>query len=174
MQKAVAVFTGKSASRILREGGTSSWVLDPTRAADCDYVVCTRSYKNWREGTEPKGSAFLVGKVSGVVRSPDRPNRYPYRYLITMSEYALADIPDVWQGWRNPVRYTTMEDLGIDPAQLEFKPMSASSESRQPTSEAAAIPADESHDPLSIEEAKAGLATTFGVAPSQIEIIIRA
>ena len=133
-------------------------------------VVCTRSGVDWREGTEPQGSAFLVGKVSGVVRSSDREDRY----LIRMSGYALASVRDVWAGWRNPVRYTTMEDLGIDPAHLEFQPMPASSDGDQPAAEAATVATGEGRDPLTIEQAKAGLATAFGVAPSQIEIIIRA
>jgi hypothetical protein len=166
MNKAVIVFTGKSATRILREGGTSEWVLDANRAADADFAICTRSGIDWREGHEPQGSAFLVGKISSVVEAPT-----PGRYLIRFSEYALVSIPDVWQGWRNPVHYGTLEDFNIDPAQLDFKLMSAVdlAEDEHPPSEQVG----DSH-PLTIEQAKAGLSITFGVAPSQIEITIRA
>jgi hypothetical protein len=41
------------------------------------------------------------------------------------SEYALVSIPEVWVkgDWRNPVKYVALEDLGIDPAKLKWKPM---------------------------------------------------
>jgi hypothetical protein len=42
-----------------------------------------------------------------------------------LSEYAFVSIPEVWQGWRNPVHYAALEDFGIDPAQLDFQPMPA-------------------------------------------------
>ena len=35
--------------------------------------------------------------------------------LITFSEYAEVSQPGAWKGLRNPVRYTSFEDLGIDP-----------------------------------------------------------
>lgn len=166
MNKAVIVFTGKSVARILREGGTSSWVLDANRAAGADFVVCTRSGVDWREGHEPQGSAFLVGKVSGVVPDPT-----PGRYLIRFSEYAIVSIPEVWQGWRNPVHYAAVEDFGIDPAKLDFQPMHAVNAANGEDAPSEPV-GDE--NPLTIEQAKAGLAITFGVAPSQIEITIRA
>ena len=43
--------------------------------------------------------------------------------FIEISEYALVDYPETWGEWRNPVKYTTLEELGIDPKDLKFKPM---------------------------------------------------
>lgn len=119
MNTAIAVFTFKGKDHILDDGGTSAWVLHPRRAAEFRYAVCTRSHREGFEGPEPKGSAFLVGKISGIVNAPNDPGRF----LIRFSEYAEVAIPEVWQGWRNPVRYTTLEDLGIAVDDLEFQPM---------------------------------------------------
>lgn len=119
MTPAIAVFTAKSRPRILAEGGTSAWKLRPQRASACDYAVCTRSGADWVEDDEPKGSAFMVGRISSIVDAPDNPGRH----LVRFSEYANVDIPEVWQGWRNPVRYSSLEELGIDLDDLEFQPM---------------------------------------------------
>jgi hypothetical protein len=169
---ATLVFTAKTVERILREGGTSSWHLDPNHAHQCLFAVCARNAKNrepWAErekGPEAHRSAFLVGKIRGVVPSPE----YPGRYLIQFDEYARVNIPDVWNGNRNPVRYTTLEELGLDPSTLQWESMPAPTEpfapNPQPTPNAAGTP-------LTMAEAKKGLALTFGVSPEAIEITIR-
>ena len=44
--------------------------------------------------------------------------------LIVFSEFARVAVPDSWpKGYRNPVRYSTLEEISIDPAKLEWKPM---------------------------------------------------
>src|SRR5687768_7028375 len=114
------VFTAKKVERILREGGTCSWRLDRSRARRCEFVVCTRNaYADWVEGPEPHHSAFLIGKISDVVPSPENLERF----LIQFGEYALVNIPDVWKGDRNPVKYDQMTTLGIDPTTLQWEPM---------------------------------------------------
>src|SRR5579862_6115466 len=100
--KAIVVFTGKCIERIISEGGSSSWRLDRNNARHCDYVVCTQNGHAdgpWADGTEEHRSAFLIGKVRDVVLSPLMPGRY----LILFSEFARVNIPNVWQGDRNPV-----------------------------------------------------------------------
>lgn len=123
VHKAIIVFTGRSPTQIVNEGGSQAWALDPQRARECEYLVCTQNRKagDWAHPTEPHGEAFLVGKVSGVVHSKER--QEPNRYLIQISEYARTKIPNVWKGHRNPVRYATLEDLEIDPAKLSFERM---------------------------------------------------
>lgn len=174
---AIAVLTFKSREHILSVGGTCSWALNRANARKFEFAVCTRN-ANTREaeGPERHATAFLVGRISDVVPSPERPERW----LIQLSEYAIVDIPNVWgKGWRNPVRYTSIEDLGIDPDTLNWQPMP------EPDADAI-VPAakDEGDDidadddepaprPLTIAEAKAGLAETFGVSPDAIEITIR-
>jgi hypothetical protein len=162
------VFTLKSVERILREGGSSSWRLDPSHARRCTYVVCTRNSKaKIVEGPEEHQSAFLVGKVMDVVPAPWRMERY----LILFSEYALLNTPKVWQGDRNPVRYASIGALGIDPSALDWKPMPESKPSRLPEE---SIAASASVGALTLIEAKKGLALTFGVSQDAIEITIRA
>ena len=68
----------------------------------------------------------------------------------------------MWDGGRFPVRYVNLADLGIDIDALKFEPLQ-----RQPVITAETTP------PLSIAQAKAGLAKQFGVDPDQIEIVIK-
>lgn len=163
------VFTLKSIPHLLSMGGTDSWRLDRSHARACEFAVCTRNGRNARtEGPEPHRSAFMVGKVKDVVHPPT--DKRPDRFLIQFSEYALVNVPDVWKGDRNPVRYaSTLEDLGIDPSTLKWKPM--------PKEEDGAFvpapPPRQKATPLTMAEAKNGLALTFGVPPDAIEITIR-
>jgi hypothetical protein len=160
---AVAVFTGKSLDHILEDGGSQSWKLDPHHAKRCEYLVCCRSDVSWVEGPEPKGASFLIGRVSGVEPSTETEGRW----LIKISDYAPVDIPEVWQRTRsrNPVHYSTLEDLGIDLDRLTFEPV--------PEREAAGAPVGKPGRPLTIAEAKRGLAEYFGVSEDAIEITIR-
>jgi len=165
MSSAIAVFCGKSRERILREGGTQAWRLVPSHAAKQEFVVCCRSGVDWVEGSEERGSAFLIGKVSGIAKATD----YPGRYLIKITEYADVSIPGVWQGWRNPVKYTTLEELGIDAAQLRFKQLEEATPSATPSETSSGASALS----LSIAQAKPALARHYEVPVDAVEITIR-
>jgi hypothetical protein len=168
----VIVFTAKSVERILDEGGTSSWRLDRNHARQCAYAVCTRNaHADWTEGPEPHHTAFLVGKVRDVVPAPTRDGRTEGRFLIQFSEYARVNIPDAWHGGRNPVSYGALQDLGIDPSTLNWEPMPEATEPVLATEPATAM--NGRTGPLTLAEAKQGLAQTFGVPPEAIEITIR-
>jgi hypothetical protein len=137
-------------------------------------VVCARNAQTRdAEGPEAHGTAFLVGRIKDVVPSPENPDRW----LIAFSEYAEIDVPGVWKGWRNPVRYTTLEDLGIDPITLQFQPM-PSPAPFAPASEPvpAVVAGDEVVEEvfkLTIAQAKLGLANAFGVSPEDVSITIK-
>jgi hypothetical protein len=163
----IVVFTAKSVDRIIREGGTSSWTLDRNNARQREFAVCARNaHADWVEGSEHHGSAFLIGRISDVVPSQESEGRW----LIKFSEFARLDVPNAWKGWRNPVHYSSFQELGIDPTTLTFEPMPA----EETTASASMQPAEfRAVQGLSIGEAKAGLAVTFGVNPEQIEIVIR-
>jgi hypothetical protein len=167
--EATVVFTAKSVERILREGGTSSWRLDRNHARQCAFAVCTRNANaDWVEGPEAHHSAFLIGKVRGVVPSPDHEGRY----LIQFSEYAPVNVPDAWKGDRNPIKYVaSLKNLGIDPSTLKWEPMPEAGAAPGPTP--APVKPNAGVQPLTMSEAKKGLAITFGVAPEAIEITIR-
>lgn len=168
-EPAVVVFTAKTAETILAEGGTSAWRLHPDHAEARTFAVCTRNkFAKWSKGPEPHRSAFLVGKIRDVVQAP---NRDKGRYLIRLSEYAIVDIPDIWEkGDRNPIKYVDIESLGIDPAKLKWKPMPEMGDAPVATPEPPHIP----DSPLTIAEAKKRLAATFGVSTDAVEITIRA
>ena len=166
---AIAVFTANSRADILEVGGSSAWVVAEKQARRREFLVCVR---NAREvdfpDHEPHGTAFLIGRISGL-----KPHGYDrkgmQRWIIEINEYALVDYPEKWGQWRNPVKYTTLEELGIDPKKLEFKPMPA------PTKVLAPPPPPDrpKTGALTIAEAKAGLALQFGVPAEAIEILIK-
>ncbi|MGH0029191.1 MAG: hypothetical protein ACQGVC_05340 [Myxococcota bacterium] len=165
MPSAIVTFTARSREDILGSGGSRAWVLDRNHARSQEFLVCTRNANaDWVEGDEPHRSAFLVGKISDVV--PDEEN--PKRWLIKISEYAEVELPEVWQGWRNPVRYTSLEELGIDADDLEFELVPDTN---------GALPRRVLREPepaaLTIGEAKRRLAATLGVGEGSIEITIR-
>jgi hypothetical protein len=174
---AIVVFTAKSIERLLREGGTSSWRLDRNNARQCTFAVCTRNANaDWVEGAEAHHAAFLVGRVKDVItpiedqalREGNKLRPKDGRFLVQFSEFARVDIPDVWKGDRNPVKYSTMETLGIDPSTLNWETMPD-----LPEPVLAPNSSQSDSTPLTIAEAKRGLAMTFGVNPDAIEIVIR-
>jgi len=177
-EEIAVVFTAKSIERILREGGTSAWRLDRNHARRCEFVVCTRNaHADWGDGAEAHHAAFLVGKISDVVPckpTPENDEVPENRFLIKFCEFARVDIPDVWKGDRNPVKYRSAEDLGIDFSALKWEPMPERDSAPAPV---VATPSAANSKPsvgsLTMAEAKKGLALTFNVPPEAIEITIR-
>lgn len=164
---AIVVLTARSPERILREGGSQAWLLNPARAKLCRWLVCTQNRHNpdheFSDATEPHGVGFLVGKISAI-----RPSEEDgARWLIAISEFARLRVPDAWDHGRNPVRYTSLEELGIDPDALEFHTMPLG------VSQPSSIFERTAANKLTIADAKKGLAATFGVKPEAIEITIR-
>ncbi|WP_353226753.1 hypothetical protein [Novosphingobium sp.] len=173
MPEVALFFTAKSVERILADGGTSSWRLDRKHARKCAFAICTRNaYAEWVEGPEAHHSAFLIGKVRDVVPTNDPDSDMKNRYLVQFSEYALVAIPEVWKGDRNPVRYADMDELGIELADLVWQPMPAV---LTDISERYEVPKHiiDVVQPLTMNDAKKGLALMFGVSPEAIEITIR-
>lgn len=170
---AIVVFTARSPVRIIREGGSQAWVLNPARAKLCTWLVCTQNRHNpnheFSDATEPHGSAFLVGKISAVRQSGDDERRW----LVAISEFARVAVPDVWKHWRNPVRYLTLEDLGINPDELDFQPMPEATAGSPETPVPPAGAGAHAVGMLTIAEARKALAATFGVKPEAVEITIR-
>lgn len=161
----VCVLTARGIERILADGGSQSWVLDAKRARRCQYVVCVQNrgfVDDWGQVSAPHHTAFVVGKLKDVVRSKEKDCEN--RWCLVFSEYAEIDVPDAWPSNRNPVLYTDLEQFGIKLDELEFHPMPE----QEPVPEV-----KRQVGPLTMAEAKAGLAQTFGVQPSDIEITVR-
>jgi hypothetical protein len=171
-ENAIVVFTARSPERIIREGGSQAWVLNPARAKQCAWLVCTQNRHNpdheFSDATEPHGSAFLLAKISAVIHSPESDS--DDRWMIAISEFARINRPDAWDHGRNPVRYTSLEELGISLDGLKFEPMPSSSEA--PTHSESRL-SGSSPATLTIAEAKKALAAAFGVKPESVEITIR-
>ncbi len=171
----IMVFTARSPARLVLEGGSQAWVLDAARAKRCAWLVCTQNQHNadheFSDATEPHGAGFLLGKIS-TIRKSQEPGDGD-RWLIAISEFARIDRPNLWDHGRNPVRYTSLAKLGIDPAAAQFEPVPESSASLTPMQASASSTSAGRVAPLTIAEAKKALAATFGVSPDAVEITIR-
>lgn len=165
-ETAIAVFTNRGRSRLLAEGGSQAWTLDPGRAAMCNYLVCiqNRHADGWGQPTHEHRHAFLVAKVAGIVPSKETAGRF----MILFTEYASIDIP-IEEKWRNPVRYTSLSALGIDPDTLKFNRVRV--RPREEPRELQGKPA--AKEGLDIAGAKKALAAFYGVPTDSIEILIR-
>lgn len=159
----VVVLTARGKTRILREGGSQSWRLNAHNAGNCPYLVCVQNqHQNWGEPEAPHHTAFLVGKISGISKSLEP--QCDDRWIIHISEYADINIPNCWDGNRNPVSYRTLEELGIDITKLKFTKLDGAH--------------DQDHiqtpslENLTIEEAKKLLAKNFNVDEEKITITI--
>lgn len=177
----IVIFTGKTKEQILMEGGSGAWRLNRKKAWKVNYaVVCYNPNSEWSNEALSPNAAFMIGRVSEIVAS----DRYPDRSIVRFSDYCDINRPDVWQGWRNPIKYMTTKELEIDFEALDFQPMPSQPMPSQPMPAKKTPPTIESPQtsepekgavqPLSIEAAKAGLAAAFGVTPEAIEITIRA
>jgi hypothetical protein len=163
---------------ILDEGGSQAWALSPANARRCKYIVCTRNRyfpdakaEVQAAAQEEHGTAFLVGRITTVEPSPERNDRF----IIRFDEYAILDpAPVVWPGARNPVWYVEdIRELGIDPNVVDWRPMPRSELKDDHISPAAADTAEGNPEGLTFDQARAGLAITYRVAPAAIEIVIR-
>ncbi|MBT3701717.1 MAG: hypothetical protein HOG12_09375 [Alphaproteobacteria bacterium] len=159
--RAVLVFTKKNLADFESAGGSRAWKLNRKTMADIGFAVFCRNAK--REDTSHAGShrqGFLVAKVAGVVPAPLNENRF----MILFDEVADIEMDELWMKDRNPIRYVNLSEIGINPDHLEFRPFEGNSQSDTKKS----LP-----DGITISEAKRGLAISFGVDESSIEIVIR-
>jgi hypothetical protein len=138
MHATIVTFTARPLEWILGDQGSRDWRLDADRARRCEFLVCTQNRHNADFGapTAPHGAAFLIGRISDVVVSPERHDRW----LIKISEYVECNVPNIWGKsghLRYPVWYTTLEELGIDLTTLgPFKPLQRSIPARRPARDA--------------------------------------
>lgn len=166
---AVAVFSGKNLATMREEGGSGHWTASKERVANAQYLVCVRNRREqWAATDLEHGTAFLIGKVSGIAEAP-----YEGRCVIKFSEYAEIHVPDAWKkltgGQRFPVAYSKADDLftrlGVDPTQLTWQPFRLAMEKDEPDSKSGGSP---------ITVAKEWLAKKLGVDVQSIEVHIRA
>ena len=119
--KSIVVFTHRDVKFLINLKGSTSWVLNPAIARNCDYVICTANSKSELSKKEYEHrSAFLIAKIKNVRQALNLP-RDAHRYMIEFDEYALINEADYWQKGRNPIHYQDTDDLNIDLDLLEWK-----------------------------------------------------
>jgi hypothetical protein len=88
--------------------------------------------------------------------------------MIKIDDYASISMPNVWRGGIIPIRYMTLEDIGIEPDALQFHVLE----------NASPHPVDQRHEMTSspgsliVEEAKQKLADAYSVPPEAVRIKI--
>lgn len=157
----VVVYTSKDTEMLFEQGGSGDWKANEARLEKCSYLVAVaNAHSNWSKHLEDRHKhAFLVGKVSGVKDAPATPGRL----IIKFSQYALIDVPNSWDRQRNPVRYTNLSEFDLNTEELDWQDF--------PTDQVQEV---DSTSPLTVNEAKNGLAKHLGISPDCIEITIRA
>lgn len=119
------VFTPKGADRIQADAAVGPFVFDQRRARRCSYVVCVQNRERPGQGQRAEhGAAFLVGRVSDIVKSPEQPEHGPTRWDIQISAAAPINIAHAWQGSKNPVRYVSAAAADIPIDRLKFQNVS--------------------------------------------------
>lgn len=169
----ITVLTARGITEILSTGGSQAWRLDASHAAKYEYLVCVQnSKKDWGSQEAKHHHAFMVGRISGISRAPEN----SHRWIINISSYAEIDIPEQWDGNRNPVSYRNLKDIGIETNKLEFKAVPKFAPTTLNVEQAGDEYEDEEENvvkPLTLKDAKAGLALYFGVNEENIQITIQ-
>lgn len=164
MKRNVALtFTCRGRDRILKDGGSGDWTINPGRALDyVEYVVCCQNLNpkrkgdDWGEASHKHGEAFIVGRVKDVVQVKTEPQKKK-RYRFMFSEFATVEVEKMWGKERFPVRYLHESDLPFEISELKFKPL--------PTFE-------KQERTFNLVEAKAALAEKYGIRANEVAIIL--
>jgi len=166
----IVVLTARGTDRILSEGGSQAWRLNQKNASRYPYCVCVQNRNNghWGGADKEHHHAFIVGRIKEVVPSQETSGRYK----VVFSEYAEINHPNAWKGHRNPVRYGTLDEFGVtDPTALTWNPMPPCT--AKPSSQKTEDDEKDGCGPLTISEAKAGLALGLRVPVTSIEITVK-
>ena len=166
----VVVLTSKSLETMVKEGGSGNWRANENKLCRCHWIIAVRNrHSRRREGNEEHGSAFLIGRITGLKPSvnPEQPDRH----VIAFDKYAQLDLPNAWRkGHRNPVAYATLEDLGIDPDKLKWRQTPPGPRAVAPT-EAKNMVEDQTPAEF-VENTRQMIARFLSIAPSAVKISI--
>jgi hypothetical protein len=162
MKDVVMVFTSKSLETMQNEGGCGNWAANRDRIIHAKWVVATRNHKSgWTQGEEQHGSAFLIGHVTMIKSAPPPEEN---RFVLVFDRYAELDIPNAWTNNRNPIAYTSLDTLGIDPDKLEWKKFVVASNA--PAITTGSTPG------IVIDQARAMIANALSISPDAVKITI--
>ena len=158
------VFTSKSLETMIQEGGTGNWAGKEDRLRHTKWVVATRNLKSdWTQGDEPHGSAFIIGRVSGVKASPAPEEE---RFVIQFDQYANISVLNAWTNNRNPIAYTSLHELGIAPEELSWTPF-------PPRPAVTTTPNSRGEQPATvIDQARSMIASALSISPEAVKITV--
>lgn len=164
----IVILTRDDPQRVIAANGSGSWRINVDKwGGAIDWLILTNKVGNSRQVT-------LVGKVVGF--EPDTGGENPGRYAVKIDAYALIDDPGLTFSSEstNPVQFRKGANvLGFDPKTLEMIPAPEQT-LRQSYEDPARTTKQPPVKPLTIAQAKEGLAVSFGISPDQVEITIRA
>jgi hypothetical protein len=167
MSGAITVLTRESVAEVLAANGSGNWATRADRARKYRYVVLIRNAGDPASPSDKAhGTAFLVGRVSGVRETGDIAGNGKPRIFIEISEFAEVDVPNARAiKSTNPVWYSDFAALGIREEELRFNPILRN-------------PAPHCNGPArktskTLGDIKHEIASLFGVPASAVEINIR-
>ena len=134
--------------------------------------MCTKFEKGLGITRSKTSSCFYDRSNLGSKQGSENPKRW----IININSYAEIDIPGQWDGNRNPVSYRNLKDIGIEADKLEFKALPKLTPTNSIVDQAGDEYEEEEENvvkPLTLQEAKAGLALYFGVNEENIQITIQ-
>jgi hypothetical protein len=129
-------------------------------------VVTRNRHSDWAPDDFDHGTAFLVGRISGVMETDETTADGRPRFAIAFDAYAEINKPEVWSKSRNPVWFTNLDALGIDLSSLEFIDVESGNSISSLKGPQVVV------EGLSFAEARRGLAARYGVPSNRIEITI--
>lgn len=174
--KSLVVFTNRGLDRLLEEGGSQAWKLDPGRVRKLTYILCVqnRNDGDWGRPTHDQGEGFLIGRISGVEVSTEYLE--DTRYIVKFDEYAEISVPKLWEqlgGLRNPVHYIDNLEKYLDVTELKWAPVNANADGGLPSAASPSPTKEQEPQGLDIADAKKALSAHYQVPVTAIEIIIR-
>ena len=78
---------------------------------------------SWPSRPSRRRSSGILGRIATVIGNG--PAERAGGIDIRIGEAARIDKPQVWKHWRNPVRYMSLAELGIELEGLDFQPVAA-------------------------------------------------
>ncbi len=169
MEDTIVIFTGKGSPSFARDGGSRAWKLNIARASGARYaVICHHKHSVYKDFDGEHGKAWLVAKVTGITPDIETAGRW----LVRFDEYAEIDVPDFWDGSRNPIRYSKIDELPVNLEQLHWKHL-ADMDFEDDAAEGGDGPSVAGRIRLEVMRAQHEVATNLGLEPSEVEVIIR-
>ena len=165
---AIMILSRDEPQHVIAANGSGSWKINIAKRAEAvRWLILANKVDGKRRLT-------LLGKVVGF--ELDKGGDNPGRYAVKID--AFCDLSGHGKSFdgksSNPVQFVDAEQvLEFNPESCELLPVPKQS-LRQSYERPGAMASRTPPKPLSITEAKAGLAATFGIEPEQVEIIIKA